>query len=178
LKFPTASLEISIQQLRSDLLLVSSGSQNVQLEIALGGSVRKKMLVIEDEKIDAISIGRVLKQQFPNVTLEILTNGEQALDWIQRFRPDTEESISLVVMDLTIPRMSGLDLISEFKGHAQLRRVPIVIFSGNDSPQAIGSAYASGASGYLVKPGSSAEMLEVLRKTLNYWLDANRLPAQ
>ncbi|PYY09613.1 MAG: hypothetical protein DMG61_22810 [Acidobacteria bacterium] len=141
-----------------------------------GESVRKKLLVVEDEKIDAVSIGRVLKKQFPDVTLEIVTNGEQALDWIQRFRPDPSESLFLVLMDLTMPRMSGLDLISEFRKHAHLRSTPIVILSGSDSPAAMNSAYDSGACGYLVKPGTSAEMSDLLSKTLNYWLDANRLP--
>ena len=138
--------------------------------------MRKKLLVVEDEKIDALSIGRVLKRQFPDVTLEIVTNGEQALDWIQRFRPDSNESIFLVLMDLTIPRMSGLDLISEFRRNIYLRSTPIVILSGSDNPAAINSAYSSGACGYLVKPSTSAEMTDVLSKTLNYWLDANRLP--
>ncbi len=140
--------------------------------------MRKKMLVIEDEKIDALGIGRVLKKEFPNVALEVVTNGEQALDWIQRFRPDPEESVFLVLMDLTMPRMSGLDLISEFKRHAQLHSTPIVILSGSDSPSAISSAYGLGACGYLVKPSTSAEMSDLLSKTLNYWLNANRLPAE
>jgi CheY-like chemotaxis protein len=134
------------------------------------------MLVIEDEKIDALSIGQVLKQQFPATELEVVTNGEQALDWIQRFRPSVDEKVVLVLMDLTIPRMSGLDLISEFKAHTYLRQVPIVILSGSESPQAVNSAYASGACGYVVKPGSMAEMRGVLKKTLDYWLEANRLP--
>jgi CheY-like chemotaxis protein len=136
------------------------------------------MLVVEDEKIDAVSIGRVLKQQFPHVALEIVTNGEQALDWVQRFRPDQDGNIFLVLMDLTIPRMSGLDLISEFKGNSHLRNVPVVILSGNNSPQAIQSAYASGASGYVVKPGTTAEMVNVLGKTLSYWVDVNHLPLE
>lgn len=140
--------------------------------------MRKKMLVIEDEKIDALSIGRVLKKEFPNVSLEVVTNGEQALDWIQRFHPDPDESVFLVLMDLTMPRMSGLDLISEFKRHAHLRSTPIVILSGSDNPSAINSAYDSGACGYLVKPTTSAEMSDLLSKTLNYWLSVNRLPPE
>ena len=140
--------------------------------------MRKKLLVIEDEKIDALSIGRVLKKEFPNVALEIVTNGEQALDWIQRYRPDPQEIVFLVLMDLTMPRMSGLDLISEFKRHAHLRSAPIVILSGTDNPAAINSAYDSGACGYLVKPNTSAEMSDLLSKTLNYWLSANRLPPE
>ena len=134
------------------------------------------MLVVEDEKIDALSIGRVLKNQFPNVALEIVTNGEQALDWIHRYRSDPNEALFLVLMDLTMPRMSGLDLVSEFRKHQHLRHSPIVILSGSDSPKAITSAYDSGACGYLVKPGTSEEMRNLLTKTLNYWLDANQLP--
>ena len=138
--------------------------------------MRKKMLVIEDEKIDAVSIGQVLKQQFPDTELEVVTNGEQALDWIHRFRPSAAETLFLIMMDLTIPRMSGLDLVSEFKAHPFLHHVPIVILSVNESPQAINSAYKSGACGYVVKPDNVAEMRGVLRKTLDYWLEANRLP--
>jgi CheY-like chemotaxis protein len=138
--------------------------------------VRKKVLVIEDEKIDALSIGQVLKQHFADTELEVITNGEQALDWTHRFRPSSEEKLSLVLMDLTIPRMSGLDLVSEFKARPYLHHVPIVILSGSESPQAINSAYKSGACGYVVKPDNVAEMRSVLRKTLDYWLEANRLP--
>ncbi|HWC19563.1 MAG TPA: response regulator [Terriglobales bacterium] len=137
--------------------------------------MRKKLLVVEDEKIDALSIGRVLKQQFPNVSLEIVTNGELALDWIQRFRHDPNEAVCLILMDLTMPRMSGLDLVSEFKRHEYLRHAPIVILSGSNNPKAIQSAYDSGACGYLVKPATSVEMRDLLSKTLTYWLDANQL---
>ena len=138
--------------------------------------MRKKMLVIEDERIDALSIGQVLKQQFPNTELEVVTNGEQALDWIHRFRPSSEEKLFLILMDLTIPRMSGLDLISEFKAHSHLQYAPIVILSGSDNPQAINAAYKSGACGYVVKPDTMDEMRGVLKNTLNYWLEANRIP--
>ena len=136
----------------------------------------RKVLVIEDEKIDALSVSRVLKLHSPDVELEILGNGEQALDWIQRFTPDPNERLVLVLMDLTVPRLSGLDLISEFKANEHLRTAPIVILSSNDSPQVIKSAYDSGASGYVVKAHASPEMRDVLKKTLDYWLDVNRLP--
>lgn len=138
--------------------------------------MRKKMLAVEDERIDVLSIGRVLKQDFPDVGLEIVTNGEQALDWIHRFRPDSDETMCLVLTDLTIPRMSGLDIIAEFKAHKYLRNVPVVVFSSRDNAQAVKSAYDSGASGYVVKPDTSAKMREVLSQMLNYWLGSNRLP--
>ena len=139
--------------------------------------MRKKLLVVEDEKIDALRVGKAIKQHSPNVSLEVVTNGEQALDWIQRFRPDPNEIVALVLMDLSIPRMSGLDLISQFKANIHLRTVPIVILSGNDSPQAIRSSYSSGACGYVVKPGNSEGMRDALKRTLDFWLETNLLCA-
>ena len=136
----------------------------------------KKMLVVEDEKIDVLRISQALSQDFPDVELEVVGNGEQALDWVHRFNPAENQRPLLIFMDLTIPRMSGLDLISEFKKNAHLRNAPIVILSAHDSQRAIQSAYSSGASGYVVKPDSSAEMQKVVKKTLEYWLTANRLP--
>lgn len=137
--------------------------------------MRKKLLVVEDEKIDALRVGQAIKQHSPNVALEVVTNGEQALDWIQRFRPDPNEIVALVLMDLSMPRMSGFDLISQFKANTHLRTVPIVILSGNDSPQAIKSSYGSGACAYVVKPSSSAEMRDALERILDFWLETNQL---
>ncbi len=135
----------------------------------------KKVLVVEDEKIDAISIGRVIKEHFQGVSLEIVTNGEQALDWIQHFRQLPNEILYLVLMDLTVPRISGLDLVAEFKKHPELSQAPIVILSGSDNPTVIRSAYNSGACGYLVKPSTYAQLNDLLRKTLTFWLDVNQL---
>jgi CheY-like chemotaxis protein len=138
--------------------------------------VRKKVLVIEDEKIDALRVAKVIREEFPNVGIEVVANGEQALDWIQRFRPLSGESIVLVLMDLTMPRMSGLDLISEFKANPFLKSAPVVILSGSDNPEAVKSAYASGACGYLLKQGESAGMHLLLKQAFDYWLHANLLP--
>jgi CheY-like chemotaxis protein len=140
-----------------------------------GGWMRKKLLVVEDERIDALRVGQAIKQHSPNVSLEVVTNGEQALDWIQRYRPDPNEVVVLVLMDLSMPRMSGFDLISQFKANMHLRTVPIVILSGNDSAQAIKTSYSSGACAYVVKPGTSAEMRDALKRTLDFWLETNQL---
>ena len=136
--------------------------------------MRKKVLVIEDEKIDALRIGRVISQQFPGVSLEILTTGEQALDWLQRFRTD-DAVLQLVLMDLTIPRVHGLELLSEFKRNELVKDVPIVVLSGNEDPEAISIAYSSGAFGYVVKPATAAEMATTLASVLDFWLNVNRV---
>lgn len=136
--------------------------------------MRNKVLVIEDEKIDALRIGRAISQQFPGVSLEVLTTGEQALDWLHRFRGE-DEVVQLVLMDLTIPRVHGLELLAEFKRNELLKDVPIVVLSGNEDPEAIRIAYNAGAFGYVVKPATADEMAVALAGVLNFWLNVNRV---
>jgi CheY-like chemotaxis protein len=136
--------------------------------------LRKKVLIIEDEKIDAVRIGRVISEQFPGVSLEVLTTGEQALDWLLRFRGG-DGTLSLILMDLSIPRMHGLELLVEFQRNDFVKEVPIVILSGSEDPEAVRLAYSAGASAYVLKPAMAAEMSAALASTLDFWLNVNRV---
>jgi two-component system response regulator len=135
---------------------------------------RRKVLLIEDEKIDALGVGRVLKELYPAVLLEVLNTGEQALDWIGRFHLDGEK-IALILMDMTLPRMNGLELLPEIKRNKDLAGSPVIILSGTDSPKAVHAAYESGACAYILKRPQFDEMKKVLANIFNFWLDANLL---
>ena len=138
--------------------------------------MHKKVLLIEDERIDALRISRAVSENFSDVSVEVLTTGEQALDWLHRFRGE-DGFLSLIVMDLGIPRMHGLELLSEFKRNELVRDVPIVIFSGTDDAEAIRLAYRAGASAYVIKPVAAAEMKAALSNTLVFWLKVNQVSA-
>jgi CheY-like chemotaxis protein len=135
---------------------------------------KRKVLLIEDEKIDAISVGRVLKELYPSVLLEVVHTGEQALEWIQRFRQDGER-VALILMDMTLPRMHGLELLPEIKRNKDLASTPVVILSGNDSPEAVRQAYHSGACAYVLKQPELQQMQKVLIPMFDFWLNANIL---
>lgn len=135
---------------------------------------RLKVVLIEDEKIDVMGVGKVLKEFHPHVLLEVVGTGEQALEWIHRFRQDGER-VALILMDMTLPRMHGLDLLSPIKKNPDLTATPVVVLSGNDSSEAIRLAYQSGACAYVVKKSEFAEMKNVLRRVFDFWLRANTL---
>jgi CheY-like chemotaxis protein len=138
-------------------------------------SLRKsKVLLIEDEKIDALGVGRVLKELYPSVLLEVLTTGEHALDWIGRFRQDGE-TIALILMDMTLPRLEGLELLPQIRKNPSLVHTPVVVLSGNDSQAAVQNAYRSGACAYIVKRSELAEMKRILGHMFSFWLDGNVL---
>ena len=135
---------------------------------------KSKVLLIEDEKIDALGVGRVLKELYPSVLLEVISTGEQALDWIHRYRKN-DETMVLVLMDMSVPRMDGLTLISEIKANKDLAFTPVVVLSGNDSSGAIQNAYESGACAYIVKRQELKEMKRILSNTFTFWLENNAL---
>ena len=134
---------------------------------------QRKVLLVEDEKIDAIGVGRVLKEFYPSVRLEIVSTGEQAVEWVHRYRHDGER-IALILMDMSLPRLSGLELIAEIKGNKDLSDAPVVVLSGNDRTDAIQHAYRSGACAYLVKRTDFREMNKILQRTFDFWLGTNR----
>ena len=135
---------------------------------------QRKVLLVEDEKIDAASVGRVLKERYPSVLLELVSTGEQALEWVNRFHPERER-VALILMDMAFPRMHGLELIAELKKHKELADTPIVVLSGNESPEAVRLAYDSGACAYVVKQADFNEMKQALSRLFDFWLGANIL---
>ena len=135
---------------------------------------KSKVLLIEDEKIDALGVGRVLKELYPSVLLEVINTSEQAIEWILRFRQDRDR-VALILMDMTLPRMHGLELLPEIKRNKDLASTPVVILSGNDSPEAIRNAYQSGACAYILKHSEFKEMRQLLTRIFDFWLNANVL---
>lgn len=135
---------------------------------------KTKVLLIEDEKIDALGVGRVLKELYPTVLLEVVTTGEQAIDWIHRFRKGRER-VALILMDMTLPRMGGLQLLPAIKANEDLAHAPVVMLSGSDNPQAIRSAYDSGACAYILKSAQFSDMRQTLARVFDFWLGTNVL---
>jgi two-component system response regulator len=133
-----------------------------------------KVLLIEDERVNALGVGRVLKELFPAIGFEVVSTGEQAIEWIHRFRHN-ETRVFLILMDMTLQRMEGLKLLPEIKSNPHLTHTPVVIFSGNESPKAIEHAYQSGACAYIFKKTDATQMKRTLANIFNFWLDTNVL---
>jgi CheY-like chemotaxis protein len=76
-------------------------------------------------------------------------------------------------MDLSIPRMHGLELLVEFGRNDFAKHIPIVVLSGSEDPEAVRLAHSAGASAYVVKPPTASEMSAALSKTLEFWLGVN-----
>lgn len=84
-------------------------------------------------------------------------------------------SPSLILLDLHLRGQDGCDFLKRLRSDARFATLPIVVFTTSDDPTDLARCYASGANGYVVKPGTFAELVQCTHDICRYWLDRNRV---
>ena len=128
---------------------------------------RPRVLFAEDNPDHAFLVQRVLE---PLCELHHAEDGEQTLAQLQNWQGDLPR---LVLIDVNLPRLSGLEVLERIRADSRFRAVPLVVFSTSRLTQELARAYMSGANSFVVKPPRFAEFREVLLKVLEYWTNVN-----
>ncbi len=123
------------------------------------------LLLVEDEIAHADLIIRLLPL---NVLGIHVFDGEEALAFLDRGHVPT-----LILLDLNLPRMTGLEVLRAIRDRADTAKQPVVIMSTSDSPVDVQSAYEAGANGYVVKPFNFVEYEHTISTITKYWLGIN-----
>jgi len=107
-----------------------------------------------------------------------LTVAEYGADALAHLRGDLGETgrPQLIVLDLDLPDMSGLDILAALKADPGLRRIPVVVMTGSAAEADIVRSYELQASGYVIKPFDPAEFVRTVLVVQDYWLCLVRLP--
>ena len=138
------------------------------------------ILVAEDDEAHRFVLRRVFRTAGFEADLRFVGDGQELLDYLHRRVPHDDEQASpwpdLVLVDLHMPRLGGIEALQAIRGSPALRTVPAIVFSSSDQPHHIDRAYASGANAYLVKVGDFDELVSHLRGLVSFWLKAARLP--
>lgn len=82
---------------------------------------------------------------------------------------------ALVILDLGIPEIHGMQLLNLLRSRRSLRRIPVVIFSGSEDPKMIGAAYDAGACSFVWKSGNAEKFRKALHRIVDYWTDLNEV---
>jgi CheY-like chemotaxis protein len=122
-----------------------------------------KILLVEDNEVDAAVTIRLLNLNRLNKDLVLATNSKDALEALQR-RNREGNSPNLILLDINLPDISGIDLLTRIKEDEIFRKIPVVILTGSNEDQDIQKSYDLGASSYLVKPISNDAMKQVIKK--------------
>jgi two-component system, response regulator len=122
-----------------------------------------KILLVEDNEADAAVTIRLLHLNRLNKDLILAINGQDALEALQRTNREGNLP-DLILLDINLPDISGIDLLICIKEDEIFRKIPVVILTGSNEDQDIQKCYDLGANSYLVKPISNDAMNQVIKK--------------
>jgi two-component system response regulator len=138
------------------------------------------ILLVEDNPQDAELIIRALKKRNLANQLHLVEDGAEALDFILCRGPYGERNLDtppkVILLDLKLPKVSGLEVLRAIKGEERTRSIPVVIVTSSREDPDIQTAYALGANSYVVKPVNFDVFLDAMSQLGLYWLLLNQPP--
>ena len=135
-----------------------------------------RILLVEDSVADAKLFGIALDEAGSSSEVMRAEDGDDALRKLAAIVAGDLERPDVVVLDINLPRVNGIDVLRRIKGDPELRTMPVVVFSTSRAEVDVAAAYACGASSYVVKPVDLHRFIEVVRAIESYWTATVRLP--
>ncbi len=126
----------------------------------------RTILLVEDDAVDAMTVRRAFKDLRINNHLHHAENGEVALAWL---RDPKKELPCLILLDLNMPRMNGIEFLHEAKADECLRKIPVVVLTTSEEEQDKTQSFNLGVAGYMLKPVDYVQFIEVVRTIDMYW---------
>lgn len=133
------------------------------------------ILLIEDSPGERELFRLALKQTGLEVALFTEQDAEGAFHFLES-RTHHSPLPSLVLLDLHLRNQDGCALLKRLKADARFATIPVVIFTTSDDQHDLARCQANGANGYVVKPGTFAELIQCTTDICRYWLNRNRVP--
>jgi len=137
------------------------------------------ILLVEDNPDDEALTLRALKKQM-NYGITVARDGAEALDFLfgtgSHEGRDTAVKPLLVLLDLKLPKVNGLEVLRVMRSDLRTRAIPVVVFTSSTEEQDILDSYTLGANSYIRKPVDYAKFCDDLKQVSQYWLSLNQLP--
>lgn len=130
-----------------------------------------KLLVIEDDLGDQKLIKMASEMAHKYITINPFTDGLSAFDYLLSIK---EESLlpNLIILDLNLPRISGIDFLQLLKGEERLKVIPVVVLTTSSANSDIDNAYKNGANSYFTKPLEIDELIHKIQIIISYWANS------
>ena len=125
--------------------------------------IEKRILLVEDDEGHAELISDALKEDNTKEIKTEVTLKKDGQDAIDYFQDEMQSQVSLVILDLNLPKVDGMEVLKFIKKNSRCRSVPVVILSTSSDQKTIDNAYKNGANGYFVKPASYEDLVEKVK---------------
>lgn len=129
------------------------------------------ILLVDDDPVDTARVDRTFKELKIQTPLVHAADGQEALDYL-RAHPDDEPG--LILLDLNMPKMSGVELLQTIKGDEVLKKIPVVVLTTSDKERDIVESFELGVAGYVAKPIDYDRFKEVIGIVQSYWTLSRR----
>lgn len=138
------------------------------------------ILFVEDNEDHAELVMRSLEEHRVTNNIRHVSDGAQALDYLFRrgdyASPKSSPRPDVVLLDLRLPKVDGLEVLRELKSSEELRRIPVVILTTSEAEADVARAYDMHANAYLVKPVGFDSFLDLMKDLGFFWLVWNKPP--
>lgn len=135
---------------------------------------RIHLLLVEDDDLDVMNVHRALASAPEIASITVARDGVDALRTLRSAELPLERLV--ILADLRMPRMSGLDLLKELRSDARLKRIPTVVLTTSDDPHDRDAAFCLGAAGYFIKPAAPGRFKQIMDALRGYWSVAEFAP--
>ena len=142
--------------------------------------VSKTILLIEDNASDVALAQRALQKAHITNEMVIKEDGQDALDYLfgtgPQGKPDPAKLPAIILLDLNLPKISGLEVLRKIRSNEFTRRLPVVLLTSSKEEQDVAAGYDLGANSYIRKPVDFAQFAFAIAQLGLYWLVLNELP--
>jgi CheY-like chemotaxis protein len=139
-----------------------------------------EILLVEDNQADVELTLRALKKNNIANRIEVVGDGEEALDFVfarGKYASRSLDSIPrLILLDLKLPKIGGIDVLTQIKGNPKTRMIPVVVLTSSKEDRDIVESYKLGVNSYIVKPVDFDKFIDSVRSLGVYWLLLNQPP--
>ena len=138
------------------------------------------MLLVEDDPNDILLIQRAFAKACLVNPLKVVRDGEEALNYLAGSGEFADRGRfplpSLILLDLKLPRKSGLEILQWLRQQPVLKHIPVIVLTSSKESSDVSRAYDLGANSYLVKPVGFEGLLELVKSIGMYWMILNKTP--
>lgn len=137
------------------------------------------VLLVEDDENDVFFMQRAFREAGIVNPLHVVNDGREAINYLSGNGKYSDRNAwplpCLILLDLKLPYVLGLDVLKWLRSHAEFKKVIVVVLTSSKQDADIEKAYSLGANSYLVKPPDVHELVQMVKRIKEYWIETNQV---
>jgi CheY-like chemotaxis protein len=134
-----------------------------------------RILLVEDDAVDVMNVQRAFRKRNITSPLYIAGNGLEAISMLRSTPPQISTERLIILLDLNMPAMNGIEFLQELRSDPNLKSIPVIVLTTSNQDEDLAEAYRLQVAGYLLKPVSFSDFVELMDIMNQYWTQSEML---